>query len=167
MLLVIGGTLAVMVLDLGDDALTALTIAAVALCLASAIRLRGRARRSKLIFCTDRAGQLYCIDANRLVRARHGLPGYEAMQRDADRALETLLGGELARRLEEIGGVDSIAMRICALERLDERRGGWSALCRVRYPGGGEGRERIPIAHGIKDQDLLLREFERLTAAEL
>ena len=47
------------------------------------------------------------------------------------------------------------------------RRDGWSARCRVRYPNGGVAAARIPVLHGIPDEDELISEFERHLVSEL
>ena len=169
MVAVVLGTLAVMLLHLGTAALTALTFVITAVCIAAALRLGKRSRRATLIFCTDRSRRLYFIDANNYTRFAHNLSGYESMQ---DTALATVRelcapGGLLERRLAERGGLDGLAPEIVSVERLMPRRDGWSARCRVRYPNGGVAAARIPVLHGIPDEDELISEFERHLVSEL
>ena len=158
MVAVVLGTLAVMLLHLGTAALTALTFVITAACIAAALRLGKRSRRATLIFCTDRSRRLYFIDANNYTRFAHNLSGYESMQ---DAALATV------RELCAPGGLDGLAPEIVSVERLMPRRDGWSARCRVRYPNGGVAAARIPVLHGIPDEDELISEFERHLVSEL
>lgn len=169
MVAVVLGTLAVMLLHLGTAALTALTFVITAACIAAALRLGKRSRRATLIFCTDRSRRLYFIDANNYTRFAHNLSGYESMQ---DTALATVRelcapGGLLERRLAEPGGLDGLAPEIVSVERLMPRHDGWSARCRVRYPNGGVAAARIPVLHGIPDEDELISEFERHLVSKL
>ena len=169
MLLTISGSLLATIYKLGTGAMLALVFAATALAIALALRLGRRARRATLIFCMDTSRRLFYIDANLYARRRHGLSGYAAMNDEAQRAVKALTepGGILERRLSEPAGLTGLETEILSVEKARYSRREIKLACRVRYRNGKEGRSRVLLVRGYPDEDLLLRELERLQVPEL
>lgn len=165
---VITGASAVLMViaELDKNALLALTAAVTALCVYLALRLGRRARRSTLIFCLDGERRLFVVDATLFFRAGHGAAGWASMQSDAHAAVRALCrrDGILERYMSARGSLTGLERQILSVERVDMRRTHDYLHCRVRYPNGNEGAERIMLVHGYEDEDSLRRELERLGA---
>lgn len=169
MALTVGAVVLFVKYDLGAYFLLICVVAITALCMALAVSMGRRVRRSTLIFCLDDERRLFFIDANKYADYHRGLAGYAAMQREAHRAVQTLCapGGMLERYMAEPKSLVGLEPEIMAVERLREKREHAYITCRAKYPNGRVERAKIMLVHGYEDEDLLCRELERLQVPEL
>ena len=120
MALTVGAAVLFVKYDLGAYFLLVCVVAITALCMALAVSMGRRVRRSTLIFCLDDERRLFFIDANKYTDYHRGLAGYAAMQREAHRAVQTLCapGGMLERYMAEPKSLVGLEPEIMAVERL-------------------------------------------------
>lgn len=121
-----------------------------------ALQLGRILRREATLFCQDDSGRLYVLDVRRLVRYQRGFIGMIQTSSEVQKLIPAV-----RRQIEQEGMAPTAASEILGVERITERSGSYSVVCRVHHPNGHTGRYTCVLVKGYEQEDLLLYMLER------
>lgn len=142
-----------------------LTLAACLLITALLIWLAVRTGRKSLrdgqIFWQDSEEQLFAADLRQFAPARRDIFSQIGAALRVQKLLDQIPEGEVPSWIQANG------IRLLSAEHIRERRNSWAAVCRVRYPNGGEGTRTFILPRGLEGEEELISVLQRMEQSEV
>ena len=165
--LIIGSIFAGFALDLPMEVFTfVVCIIATAFLIWAAAETGRRSLRDTLLFCKDRDGEIYVVDARKYVSFRRGLPGFITMVFKTQKILNNMIspGGVLEKYLSQERSLQGLEPRILSVEKVKENRKTYSMICYVELPGNRLSRQTYVFSKGYDNEKELLHALELLSS---
>ncbi len=161
--LIFGSILLGFALNLPMELLTfAVCIIATAFLIWAAAEAGRRSLRDALIFCQDRDGEIYVIDARKYISFQRGLPGFISMLFKTQKILNNLIspGGVLEKYLSQKESLRGLEPRILSVKKIKENRKSYSMICHVETPARRPSRQTYVFSKGYDREKELLHALE-------
>lgn len=161
--LIFGSILLGFALNLPMELLTfAVCIIATAFLIWAAAEAGRRSLRDALIFCQDRDGEIYVIDARKYISFQRGIPGFISMLFKTQKILNNLIspGGVLEKYLSQKESLRGLEPRILSVKKIKENRKSYSMICHVETPARRPSRQTYVFSKGYDREKELLHALE-------